>query len=394
MRTLTVTQINNYVKSLIENDIFLSGLNVEGEISNFKNHTSGHLYFRLKDEGAELDCVMFSSRANNLKFLPEDGMKVILTGRVSLYEKTGKYQFYADRMVPSGKGALYAAYEQLKNRLNEAGVFDEKYKKDLPEYPKTVAVITSPTGAAVKDVIRVISRRSPSTEIVVMPVLVQGESAAPDIVRGIEAVNRWGGADVIILGRGGGSIEDLWAFNEEMVARAIFRSRIPIITGIGHQTDTTIADFVADAFAPTPSAAAERAVRESKDTVVILNKLTKQLENAVASKISKYEYRYSLAVNKRGYESFERTLDEKSERLEYFVSAMRKTADAKLSKEEALLKSYADSLENRSPLRILGKGFALVYKGEERIKKSTQLEEGDLITVKFSDGDVGAEVRG
>ena len=245
MKVYSVSQINNYIKRLFENDVFLQDIYIEAEISNFKAHSSGHLYMTLKDSGAAVNAVMFRSYAEKLKFMPEDGMKVLINGYISLYEKTGQYQFYVLSMEPAGKGALYIAYEQLKERLEHSGVFDQKYKKDIPSYPKCVAVITSPTGAAVRDIIQVSGRRNPNVKIVVVPVLVQGDDAAPNIANAIESVNKWGQADTIIVGRGGGSIEDLWAFNEEMVARAIFESKIPIISAVGHETDFTIADFIA-----------------------------------------------------------------------------------------------------------------------------------------------------
>ena len=264
MKVYSVSQINNYIKRLFENDVFLQDIYIEAEISNFKAHSSGHFYMTLKDSGASVNAVMFRSYAEKLKFMPEDGMKVLINGYISLYEKTGQYQFYALNMEPAGKGALYIAYEQLKERLERSGVFDPKYKKDIPSYPKCIAVITSPTGAAVRDIINVSGRRNPNVKIVVIPVLVQGDDAAPSIANAIESVNKWGQADTIIVGRGGGSIEDLWAFNEEMVARAIFDSKIPIISAVGHETDFTIADFIADMRAPTPSAAAEIAVPENE----------------------------------------------------------------------------------------------------------------------------------
>ena len=264
MKVYSVSQINNYIKRLFENDVFLQDIYIEAEISNFKAHSSGHLYMTLKDSGAAVNAVMFRSYAEKLKFMPEDGMKVLINGYISLYEKTGQYQFYVLSMEPAGKGALYIAYEQLKERLERSGVFDQKYKKDIPSYPKCVAVITSPTGAAVRDIIQVSGRRNPNVKIVVVPVLVQGDDAAPSIANAIESVNKWGQADTIIVGRGGGSIEDLWAFNEEMVARAIFESKIPIISAVGHETDFTIADFIADMRAPTPSAAAEIAIPENE----------------------------------------------------------------------------------------------------------------------------------
>ena len=257
--TLTVSQVNTYLKGLIEDDVLMSSVWVKGEISNFKHHSSGHMYMTLKDSGGTLKAVMFKGNTFRLKFMPEDGMMVLAHGRISVYEQGGQYQLYIDALEPDGVGALYIAYEQLKKRLETEGYFDESHKKEIPLLPKKVAVITSPTGAAVRDIINVMSRRCPICDICVYPVLVQGEGAAEDIAKAIEMVNANGDCDTIIAGRGGGSIEDLWAFNEEVVARAIYNSSVPVISAVGHETDFTIADFVSDLRAPTPSAAAELA---------------------------------------------------------------------------------------------------------------------------------------
>ena len=258
--TLTVSQVNSYLKGLIEDDVLMSSVWVKGEISNFKLHSSGHMYMTLKDGGGTLRAVMFKGNTFRLKFMPEDGMMVLAHGRISVYEQGGQYQLYIDALEPDGVGALYIAYEQLKKRLELEGYFDEEHKQNIPVMPRKVAVITSPTGAAVRDIINVISRRCPICDICVYPVLVQGEGAAESIAIAIEEVNLKGDCNTIICGRGGGSIEDLWAFNEEVVAEAIYNSSVPVISAVGHETDYTIADFVADLRAPTPSAAAELAV--------------------------------------------------------------------------------------------------------------------------------------
>ena len=303
MKVYTVSQINNYIKRILENDVLLSDVYIEAEISNFKAHTSGHLYFTLKDSGAAINAVMFRSYAERLKFMPESGMKVVARGYISLYEKTGQYQLYVNSMEPAGIGALYLAYEQLKARLEKAGVFDQKYKKPIPQMPKTVAVITSPTGAAVRDIINVAGRRNPNVEIVIVPTLVQGKNAGPEIVNAIEKVNKWNKADTIILGRGGGSIEDLWAFNEEIVAIAIFDSHIPIISAVGHETDFTIADFISDMRAPTPSAGAEIAVPEgnaiNEKVVNLYEKITNNIQTRYSNNLSKYKY----CINSYGFKN-------------------------------------------------------------------------------------------
>lgn len=256
----SVSQINRYIKNLIEKDIFLRDIFIEAEISNFKVHTSGHFYFTLKDEFAAINTVMYKSYSRDIKFLPENGMKVTVYGYISIYEKTGQYQLCVKIMEPTGKGALYAAFEQLKNKLEKEGLFDIGRKRRIPRFPRKIAVLTSPVGAAIRDIIRISERRNPNIKIIVVPVIVQGESAAKSICDGLSLINRYKDADVIILGRGGGSIEDLWCFNEESVARAVFKSKIPVISAVGHETDFTISDFVADFRASTPSAAAEIAV--------------------------------------------------------------------------------------------------------------------------------------
>ena len=300
----TVSQINGYIRRLIDNDVFLSQLYIEGEISNLILHPSGHIYFSLKDSTGAINCVMFRSYAEKLAFMPENGGAVLAGGRVSLYEKTGKYQFYVDYMQPAGKGKLYLAFEELKKRLEAEGLFDSSKKKPIPQFPKTIAVVTSPSGAAVRDIINVAGRRDPSVRLVIMPVLVQGENAAEDIARGIALVNEWGGADTIIVGRGGGSMEDLWAFNEETVARAVMAARaetavkvatravtreetkavIPVISAVGHEIDFTIADFVSDFRAPTPSAAAELAVPAAEPVQRRFRTAVRQMDTAFAAK--------------------------------------------------------------------------------------------------------------
>lgn len=259
--TLTVSQLNRYIKGIIEQDNLLFRVTVKGEISNFKAHYSGHMYFALKDETAVIKCVMFRSAASTLKFLPESGQKVIASGRVGVYERDGQYQLYIDSMQPDGIGALYAAYEQLKGKLSEEGLFDEDRKKPIPKFPSKIGVVTSPTGAAVRDILNILKRRYRLSDIYIYPVLVQGDEAPGDIAKAIDYFDRSGWADVLIVGRGGGSIEDLWAFNTEIVARAAANCKIPIISAVGHETDFTIIDFVADLRAPTPSAAAELAVQ-------------------------------------------------------------------------------------------------------------------------------------
>lgn len=394
MKVYTVSQINNYIKRILENDVLLSDVYIEAEISNFKAHTSGHLYFTLKDSGAAINAVMFRSYAERLKFMPESGMKVVARGYISLYEKTGQYQLYVNSMEPAGIGALYLAYEQLKARLEKAGVFDQKYKKPIPQMPKTVAVITSPTGAAVRDIINVAGRRNPNVEIVIVPTLVQGKNAGPEIVNAIEKVNRWNKADTIILGRGGGSIEDLWAFNEEIVARAIFESHIPIISAVGHETDFTIADFISDMRAPTPSAGAEIAVPEgnaiNEKVVNLYEKITNNIQTRYSNNLSKYKY----CINSYGFKNFSNTIFDNEIYVSELFNKIYNNLDGSIKRNKLMLKNCLDNIENKSPLNILKRGYSLAYNNNgELLKSSKNVSCGDKISVRLNEGSVEAVVE-
>ncbi|MCD7905801.1 MAG: exodeoxyribonuclease VII large subunit [Clostridiales bacterium] len=388
----TVSQLNGYVKRLFERDAFLADVFVQGEISNLKLHSSGHIYFTLKDKTAQISCVMFSAYASGLGFLPENGIKVTVYGSVSLYEKTGAYQLYVKIMEPAGVGALYLAYEQLKEKLSKKGIFDEAHKKPIPEYPKCIAVLTSPTGAAVRDIISISGRRNPNVEIVVAPVIVQGEYAAESIVKALELVNRWKGCDVIILGRGGGSLEDLWAFNEEEVAMAVYRSRIPVISAVGHETDFTITDFAADLRAATPSAAAELAVKKSDDISEIMTEayetMTFFLEHrlkAAEDKIHGYiKYFTSERELRRIYDN-ELYISELYERLNKGIDLRTATAERELNKNAALLNSL-------SPFRVLERGYSIVKKGGGYVSSAKELIVGDKINILFKDGELTARI--
>ncbi|MBQ8940956.1 MAG: exodeoxyribonuclease VII large subunit [Firmicutes bacterium] len=389
----TVSQINGYIKRLIDSDVFLSGLHIEGEISNFKLHSSGHLYFSLKDKTGSIDCVMFRSAAQYLEFMPKNGDAVLVGGRVSLYEKTGKYQVYVDYMQPAGLGALHAEFEKLKQKLAAEGLFDEKFKKPIPEYPKTVALVTSPTGAAVRDMIDVSRRRNPSIKLVIVPVLVQGENAAADIAKGIELVNEWGGADTIIVGRGGGSMEDLWAFNEEIVARAIFKSEIPVISAVGHEVDFTIADFAADFRAPTPSAAAELAIPASEPVQRRFKTASRRMMTACDTRLSRLDMRFKHAISTR---SMQRPL-EKIENYQIYTEDMldsiKKTAEMSLQKYGARFEKALAAVDNLSPINVVKRGYSLAYAGNELLKSVSQVRENDEIDVTLKDGSLNAVVR-
>lgn len=393
MKVYTVSQINSYIKRLFENDVFLRDIYIEAEISNFKLHSSGHMYFTLKDASAAVSAVMFRSDAESLKFMPESGMKVLVKGHVSLYEKTGQYQIYVRAMEPAGTGALYIAYEQLKARLEKSGVFDSKYKRPIPLYPKCIAVITSPTGAAVRDIIHVAGRRNPNVEIVVVPVLVQGEGAAPDIARAIENVNKWGNADTIIVGRGGGSIEDLWAFNEEIVARAIFESGIPVISAVGHETDFTIADFIADMRAATPSAAAEIAVPSEENITKTAANAFKRINMAMTNTLGVYRTRLCHATDSYAFRHFEQSIYDAQIYTGDLCDSIYSDICKKIEKNRLLLSKSVDSIENLSPLNIMKRGYSLVYSSEGKLISSAEnTEQGDIIEIRLNTGRISAEV--
>ena len=351
-KAFSVSQVNRYIKGLLEDDALLCELKVEGEISNFKHHTSGHMYFTLKDATASINCVMFASYGLGLKFEPKNGTKVIVSGNISLYEKTGQYQLYAVYMKPVGEGDLAAAFIKLRDTLKAQGLFDDARKKQIPEDATCVALVTSPTGAAVQDMIKVIRSLNPSVKIVVVPVLVQGENAAEDIARGIQEVNEWDkistqAIDVMIIGRGGGSMEDLWAFNEEVVARAIEASKVPIISAVGHETDFTIADFVADLRAPTPSVAAATAVPDISAQYL----RTKELKNKLDTSLNR------------------------------IVNA---------AKTRLLMSTQL--LEKLSPYALWERGYAMLSSAQGNVQSVQDLAVGDSVTIHMLDGDAITEV--
>lgn len=390
----TVSQINGYIKRVFENDVFLSDLYIEGEISNFKLHTSGHLYFSLKDKTGSVDCVMFRSDAARLDFMPENGMGVLVRGRVSLYEKTGKYQLYVIYMQPQGLGALHIAFEQLKAKLQAEGLFDAAYKKPIPEFPETVAVITSPTGAAVRDIIKVARHRNPSVKLVIIPVLVQGENAAADIARGIETANRWGGADTIIVGRGGGSMEDLWAFNEEIVARAIFASKIPVISAVGHEVDFTIADFAADMRAATPSNAAEIAVPAARPLDRRNKTAYDRINNAMAVRLASLQMRLEHAVSRRSMrEPLERIYNLQLY-LENLLDGIEKKAVSDMELKSARFEKSLFAIESLSPMNVVKRGYMLAFdKDDKLITDIDSVKINDSIALEAKGGRITAEVK-
>ena len=389
---VTISRLNQYIKSMFEANPHLQKVYLKGEISNFKNHTRGHLYFTLKDEESRLNAVMFAGSTSSLTFTPEDGMNVLVEGRISCYPAQGSYQIYVDKMELDGLGNLYIEFEKLKKKLNQEGLFDEKYKKQIPSYPKKIGIITAPTGAAIKDILSTIQRRYPICETVLFPCLVQGKSAAPEIVKQIKNAQEYD-LDVIICGRGGGSIEDLWAFNEEIVARAIFESEIPIISAVGHEIDFTIADYVADLRAPTPTGAAEMAVPTLSDieykisqykhrsTEFIQNMLNLRINRLSALKES-YILKNPLAI----YEI-------KEQKLDYFIEKLNKYIKDVIEKKKQLLLLDTNTLKLVNPLNILDKGYSLVTKEEQVIKSSAMLKKDDEIQIRFHEGQVQAIVK-
>ena len=390
---VTVTQLNKYLKDKFDEDENLGAILVKGEISNFKNHYTGHLYFTLKDENSLIKCIMFKSYAERLAFKPKDGMKVMVFGAVSVFERDGVYQIYVKSMMEDGMGDLHEQFEQLKAKLEKEGLFDESHKKPIPLYPKVVGVLTSQTGAVIRDIINVSTRRNPNVYIRLLPVPVQGPGAAEQIAEKIKIMNEKKLADVLIIGRGGGSLEDLWPFNEEIVARAIYESELPVISAVGHETDFTIADFVADLRAPTPSAAAELAVPDVYE---------------LKQKINNYQNRYRLALKKKN--ELMRLRYEKCMKSRVFTDPLRRirdmdvTVDSYIQRLENKMKiihkdsqsSYiklVSKLDTLSPLKTLTRGYTLTEKEGKIVKSVEELKENDKVKLRFFDGEKSAEIK-
>ena len=389
----SVTGLNNYIKSIFENNRTLLSLTVRGEISNFVYHRSGHLYFSLKDSDGQIRAVMFRSRAMNLKFMPSDGMKVIVHGSVTVYPRDGSYQIYVSSMQPDGVGALYLAYEQMKERLSAEGLFDEIYKKTIPSLPRRIGVITSPTGAAVQDIINVTGRRYPIADLYIYPALVQGEGAEESLVKALDYLDNSGLCDVIIIGRGGGSIEDLWAFNSEKLARRIFDAKTPIISAVGHETDFTICDFVADLRAPTPSAAAEIAVPDRRE---LLMKIASYDDRLLAALIRKAERSREKLENLAKSADFSRMLsliETKRDKVEHFKEKSTLVVTQILNNYRERLVTSASKADALSPLSTLSRGYSIAEKNGSAIKSAMQLSVGDEIAIRLADGIVGASVN-
>ena len=389
----SVTQLNEYVRMLLDGNAVLSDIWIKGEISNFTNHRTGHMYFSVKDAGANLRVVMFRAHAARLRFEPRDGMKVLLHGRVSAYVPGGQYQFYADLMEADGLGSLYLAFEQCKARLQAEGLFDPARKKPIPRLPRRVGIITSPTGAAIRDIINVTGRRYPQGELLIFPSLVQGEQAAAYLAGGIRYFNRAANVDVIIIGRGGGSIEDLWAFNDENLAREIAASSVPVISAVGHETDFTICDFVADLRAPTPSAAAELVF---PDRVALKSELQAKLSRIgalVRSDVAAKREKLNLLASSRSMRAPAAVIAEKQMRIDELSVRMQNAMDKLMQTRAQGLAANAGRLEALSPLAVLSRGYAVTYRQDGEVVTSVEpLSEGQSITVRYRDGSVDASV--
>lgn len=395
MQAVTVRQLNLYVKSLLEGDKRLCDITVTGELSNFKNHySSGHWYFTLKDPAAAIRCVMFRSSASRVKFTPQDGLQVILRGRVSIYEKDGQYQFYAEEMLPAGEGGIALAFEQIKQKLAAEGLFDESNKRPIPAFPKRIAVVTSDTGAAVQDILNILGRRYPLCEVMLCPVAVQGELAVPDMINALERIYRLSNVDTIIIGRGGGSVEDLWAFNSEELARKIYESPIPVISAVGHETDFTICDFVADLRAPTPSAAAELAVPDSAELLLGFRSISARLTNLVNHR---YDIEQSRFERLRGSAFLRRPqmfIDVSLQRLNRLTEKLNFLLEAKVNKASLDFSQTTARLDTLSPLKVLSRGFAVASKDDTVVRSAKTLKKGDRINLRFTDGSADCLVEG
>ena len=393
LNTITVSQLNTYVKSLIENDARLQVVNISGEISNFKNHfSSGHWYFTLKDQNASVRCVMFKSAASRVKFDVSDGMAVILKGRVSLYEKDGQYQFYAEEMHPVGEGDLALAFKQVKEKLEREGLFDTSSKRPIVKYPKRIAVITSDTGAAVKDILNITNSRYPACEIVMCPVLVQGDMAARDMIKTLDRVYALDGIDTIIIGRGGGSAEDLHCFNDEALARKICESPFPVISAVGHETDFTICDFVADIRASTPSHAAELAVPDMRELKVRVESLFNVLKSKVQFKYNACDTKLNALQNKVSPNLFERLLINKQLELDRISDKIENCVNKHLQDGQNAVSNLVARIDALSPLKVMTRGFSVVAKEGKCINSIKGLNAGDNILVSMNDGDIDCEV--
>lgn len=389
---ITVEQLNRYIKEKVDSDEFLNNVYVKGEISNFKHHYTGHMYFTLKDENSLVKCIMFKSYTPHLSFMPKDGMKVLIFGSVSVFERDGVYQIYAKAMKEDGMGSLYEAYEELKAKLEKEGLFDESHKKPIPSFPKTIGVLTASTGAVIRDIINVSTRRNPNVHIRLLPVPVQGTTAAEQIVAGIKRMNDEKLADVIILGRGGGSLEDLWPFNEEIVARAIYDSEIPIISAVGHETDYSISDFVADLRAPTPSAAAELAVCNMEDVLYTIDLYQNRYKTALKKKVQLMKLRYEKCMAQRVFKEPLQKINERAILLDNFVKSLTNSTRLKINDCKKEFIEVATKIDSLSPMKTMARGYSIVEKDGKLIKKVSDVKKDDELSIRLTDGQITTKV--
>lgn len=391
---LSVTALNNHIKNLMDDDGLLANVAVKGEISNYKLYPSGHHYFTLKDAESAVRCVMFKGNASRLRFRPENGMGVTAVGRVTVFPRDGAYQLYCAELFPEGLGDLHVAFEQLKEKLSKEGLFDPAHKKPLPRYPETIALITSPAGAAVRDMLRILGRRWPMTKVVILPVRVQGAEAPPELAGAIRYANKYRVADLIITGRGGGSIEDLWAFNDERVARAIYESELPVISAVGHEPDVTIADFVADLRAATPSNAAELAVPDANELREALASLETRLTQAMRKKLSEGRARLSDLGSRRVLQNPAAYIDQKRLQLDSVQNRLFSRYERLLSAKKQGYIRFAAKLDALSPLKVLGRGYAIATdEAGHAISDASAVAVGDRLTVSLSRGALGCTVN-
>ena len=389
---MSVSELNDFIKKVFENTSLLRAVSVSGEISNFVRHRSGHLYFSLKDELGQIKAVMFASSAQNLRFEPENGMKVTVRGSVSVYVRDGTYQLYVKSIQPDGIGELYLAYERLKAKLFEEGLFDESRKREIPRFPKAIGVVTSPTGAAVRDIINILHRRFPVAKVYVFPALVQGEGAEESLIKGVDYFDTSGLVDTVIIGRGGGSIEDLWAFNSEALARRIASANIPIISAVGHETDFTICDFVCDLRAPTPSAAAELCSVEINELIISLDAMSDRCDRAILNIVQRLRERLQNIKSSSIFARPEQLFADKAE----FIAELSKRANEYiktiLKDKRASLSLAVAKLEGLSPLSALARGYIIAEKDGKTLASSTSVQFGDEVTLRFSDGNRRARI--
>ena len=389
---ISVTELNSYIKNKIADDEYLNNVLIKGEMSNFKNHYTGHMYFTLKDENSLIKCVMFKTYAQKLNFMPKDGMKVFVLGGVSVFERDGVYQIYVKAMQEDGVGVLYKKYEELKQRLEQEGYFAEEHKKAIPQMPKIIGVLTSQTGSVIRDIINVSTRRNPNVNIRLYPVPVQGEGAAEKIADGIKFMNKNQLADVLILARGGGSLEDLWPFNEEIVAHAIYNSEIPVISAVGHETDFSISDFVADLRAPTPSAAAELAVPDVYEVKQKINSYQNRLRLSLVKKVEIMKLRYEKCMSSRVFKEPLRNINDNYLKVDTYIKELENIIKTKQKEEKTKYVELVAKLDTLSPLKTLTRGYSLVEKNNNIIKSAKDVNTGDKIDLKFSDGTKQAEI--